>query len=77
MGLGAWEPFTGPAKHAMIRAQEVAQMFGSSTIGTEHIAFALAETDDPVGEALTKTIDREELTARLNAIAQAAERSKS
>lgn len=69
MALGMWEPFTEPARHSIVRAQQVAQMFGSSTIGTEHIGFALAETDDPLGEALAKAIDREALRERLGAVA--------
>jgi ATP-dependent Clp protease ATP-binding subunit ClpA len=68
MALGMWEPFTERARHAIVRAQEVAQLFGSSTIGTEHIGFALAETDDPLGEALAKAIDREALRGRLGSV---------
>lgn len=71
MALGMWEPFTEPARHAIVRAQEVAQMFGSSTIGTEHLAFALAETDDPLGEALTKAIDRDALREKLGTVGAA------
>jgi len=56
-----WEPFTEPARHAIVRAQEVAQMFASNYIGTEHIAFALAEGDDDLGRLMTNTIDREQL----------------
>ena len=63
-----WEPFTERARHAIVRGQEVAQLFGSSTIGTEHIAFALAETDDALGEALAKSIDREALRGRLGSV---------
>jgi ATP-dependent Clp protease ATP-binding subunit ClpA len=62
-----WEPFSEPARHAIVRAQEVAQMFGSSYIGTEHITFALAERDDAVGEALAKTVDRDAIRERLGA----------
>jgi ATP-dependent Clp protease ATP-binding subunit ClpA len=62
-----WEPFSEPARHAIVRAQEVAQMFGSSYIGTEHITFALAERDDAVGEALAKAVDREAIRERLGA----------
>jgi ATP-dependent Clp protease ATP-binding subunit ClpC len=54
-----WEPFTERARHAVVRAQEVAQMFASSFIGTEHMAFALAEEDDDVGRILTTAIDRD------------------
>jgi ATP-dependent Clp protease ATP-binding subunit ClpC len=56
-----WEPFTERARHAIVRAQEVAQMFASTYIGNEHIAFALAESDDELGKALTDAIDRDEL----------------
>ena len=56
-----WEPFTQSARHAIVRAQEVAQMFASNYIGTEHIAFALAEGDDDLGRLMTNTIDREQL----------------
>jgi ATP-dependent Clp protease ATP-binding subunit ClpA len=71
MASGMWEPFTERARHAIVRAQEVAQLFGSSTIGTEHIGFALAETDDPLGEALAKAIDREALRGRLGSVSAA------
>jgi ATP-dependent Clp protease ATP-binding subunit ClpA len=54
-----WDPFTEPARRSIVRAQEVAQMFGSSSIGTEHMTFALAESDDEVGSALAAAIDRE------------------
>jgi ATP-dependent Clp protease ATP-binding subunit ClpA len=63
-----WEPFTEPARHAIVRAQEVAQMFGASYIGTEHMTFALAESDDAVGEALAKSVDRDALRERLGAV---------
>ncbi|HEV3085951.1 MAG TPA: Clp protease N-terminal domain-containing protein [Candidatus Elarobacter sp.] len=56
-----WEPFTERARHAVVRAQEVAQMFASNYIGNEHIAFALAEGDDELGRLLTNAIDREQL----------------
>ncbi|HEX3466313.1 MAG TPA: Clp protease N-terminal domain-containing protein [Candidatus Elarobacter sp.] len=62
-----WEPFTQSARHAIVRAQEVAQMFASRFIGTEHIAFALAEEDDEVGRIVTTAIDRDELRERLGA----------
>jgi len=60
-----WEPFTQSARHAIVRAQEVAQMFASNYIGTEHIAFALAETDDEVGRIFATAIDRDALRERL------------
>ena len=59
--MSLWEPFTEPARHAIVRAQEVAQMFASTYIGTEHIAFALAERDDELGRLLTNAVDRERL----------------
>src|ERR1700692_1968244 len=34
--MSMWEPFSEGARHAVVRAQQVAQMFGSSTIGTDH-----------------------------------------
>src|ERR1700685_762208 len=58
MGM-TWDPFTEPARRSIVRAQEVAQMFGSSSIGTAHMTFALAESDDEVGSALAAAIDRE------------------
>ena len=66
-----WEPFTEPARHSIVRAQEVAQMFGASFIGTEHMTFALAESDDAVGEALATTVDRDALRERLGALSSA------
>jgi ATP-dependent Clp protease ATP-binding subunit ClpA len=65
-----WEPFTERARRAIVRAQQVAQMFASSFIATEHIAFALAEEDDDVGRILATAIDREELRERLGAARQ-------
>ena len=66
-----WEPFTEPARHAIVRAQEVAQMFGASYIGTEHMVFALAERDDPVGAALTNAVDRDALREQLGNVTEA------
>jgi ATP-dependent Clp protease ATP-binding subunit ClpA len=63
-----WEPFSEPARHIFVRAQEVAQMFGSSTIGTEHMTFALAESDDEVGSALANAVDREAMRQLLGAV---------
>ncbi len=62
-----WEPFSEPARRIFVRAQEVAQMFGSSTIGTEHMTFALAESDDEVGSALANAVDREAMRLLLGA----------
>jgi ATP-dependent Clp protease ATP-binding subunit ClpA len=62
-----WEPFSGPARHVFVRAQQVAQMFGSSTIGTEHMTFALAESDDEVGSVLAGAVDREAMRQLLGA----------
>lgn len=63
-----WEPFSAAARHAIVRAQEVAQMFGSSNIGTEHITFALGERDDAVGEALAKAVDRDAIRELLGVV---------
>jgi len=65
-----WEPFSGPARRAVVRAQEVAQMFGAHYIGTEHMLFALAERDDPVGAALTHAVDRSALREQLENVSQ-------
>ena len=65
--MSLWEPFTEQARRTIVRAQEVAQLFAASYIGTEHIAFALAESDDDVGRILTNAIDRDELRQRLGA----------
>jgi hypothetical protein len=61
------EPFSEPARRVIVRAQEVAQMFGSSTIGNEHMTFVLAESDDEVGSALANAVDREAMRALLGA----------
>jgi ATP-dependent Clp protease ATP-binding subunit ClpA len=66
-----WEPFTEPARRMMVRSQEVAAMFGSPMIGTEHMIFTLAETDDEVGAALTKAIDSDALRSKLGAAGNA------
>jgi ATP-dependent Clp protease ATP-binding subunit ClpA len=63
-----WEPFSERARRAVVRAQQVAQTFGSSTIGTEHLAFALAEGDYRLGETLAHAIDRDGLRERLGAV---------
>lgn len=60
-----WEPFTEEARQAVVRAQAVAQMFGSSTIGTEHLAFALDEGGDATATALAQSLDREAIKQRL------------
>lgn len=69
--MSLWEPFSAGARRAVVRSQEVAQMFGAHFIGTEHMIFALAEGDDPVGEALAKSVDREALRERLGTVSQA------
>jgi ATP-dependent Clp protease ATP-binding subunit ClpA len=69
--VSLWEPFSARARRAVVRSQEVAQMFGAHFIGTEHMIFALAEGDDPVGEALAKSVDREALRERLGNVSQA------
>ena len=65
-----WEPFSGPARRAVVRAHEVAQMFGAHFIGTEHMVFALAEGDDLVGSALTNAVDRDALREQLGNVSQ-------
>jgi ClpA/ClpB-like protein len=65
-----WEPFSEPARRAVVRSQEVAQMFGAHYIGTEHMVFALAETDDPVGAALAKAVDRDALRRQLGEVSR-------
>jgi ATP-dependent Clp protease ATP-binding subunit ClpC len=60
-----WEPFTEPSRRAIVRAQEVAQMFASTYIGTEHIAFALAEADDDVARVLANAFDRDQIREQL------------
>jgi ATP-dependent Clp protease ATP-binding subunit ClpC len=60
-----WEPFTEEARQAVVRAQAVAQMFGSTTIGTEHLAFALDEGGDATATALAQSLDREAIKQRL------------
>ncbi len=66
-----WEPFSEPARRAVVRAQEVAQMFGANYIGTEHMVFALAEADNPVGAALTNAVDRDALREQLGMLSRA------
>ena len=63
--MAMWEPLTEPARRTIVRAQEVAQMFGSSSIGSQHITFALAESDDALGELLAQTVDRAAIRERL------------
>jgi ATP-dependent Clp protease ATP-binding subunit ClpC len=65
-----WEPFSEPARRAVVRSQEVAQMFGAHYIGTEHMVFALAENDDPVGAALAKAVDRDALRKQLGEVSR-------
>jgi ATP-dependent Clp protease ATP-binding subunit ClpA len=69
--MSHWEPFSEPARRAVVRAQEVAQMFGAHFIGTEHMVFALAEADDPVGAALSNAVDRDALRALLGNVTSA------
>ena len=46
-------------------------MFGCAYIGTEHLAFALAETDDAVGHLLANAIDRDAIRERLGSVSGA------
>jgi ATP-dependent Clp protease ATP-binding subunit ClpA len=62
-----WEPFNEGARRTIVRSQEIAQMFASSFIGTEHIAFALAEGDDEVGRIVAGAIDRDAMREALGA----------
>ncbi|HEY0395023.1 MAG TPA: Clp protease N-terminal domain-containing protein [Candidatus Elarobacter sp.] len=66
-----WEPFSEPARHAIVRAQEVAQMFGARSIATAHIAFALAETDDDVGHLFATALDRAAMRDLLGSVSAA------
>jgi hypothetical protein len=66
-----WEPFSEGARRAVVRSQEVAQMFGAHYIGTEHMIFALAEGDDVVGAALAKAVDRDALRNELGEVSRA------
>jgi hypothetical protein len=65
--MSMWEPFSEPARRTIVRAQEVAQLFASSFVGTQHLAFALAEGDDDVATAVAGAIDRVALRERLGA----------
>ena len=69
--MSMWEPFSAPARRAVVRSQEVAQMFGAHFIGTEHMMFALAEADDPVGAALANAVDRDAIRRQLGEVSQA------
>jgi len=69
--MSMWEPFSNPARRAVVRSQEVAQMFGAHFIGTEHMMFALAEADDPVGAALANAVDRDAIRRQLGEVSGA------
>jgi ATP-dependent Clp protease ATP-binding subunit ClpC len=69
--VSAWEPFTADARHAMVRAQEVAVLFGGSSVGTEHVLFALADGDDALGALLAGALDRDAIRHRLGAVSGA------
>ena len=66
-----WEPFGPAARRTIVRAQEVAHLFGSGFIGTEHLAFVLAEGDDEVGHLLANALDRDAIRARLGGVSEA------
>jgi ATP-dependent Clp protease ATP-binding subunit ClpC len=72
--VSMWEPFSGGARRAIVRAQEVAHMFGSRSIGTEHITFALAEGDDEVAAVLANALDRDAIRERLGSVSEAPKR---
>jgi ATP-dependent Clp protease ATP-binding subunit ClpC len=63
-----WEPFTAKARHAMVRAQEVAVLFGGPSVGTEHVLFALADNDDALGAVLAGALDRDAIRRALGAV---------
>ncbi|MDB5093958.1 MAG: Negative regulator of tic competence ClpC/MecB [Candidatus Eremiobacteraeota bacterium] len=69
--MSTWEPFTADARHAMVRAQEVAVLFGGSSVGTEHVLFALADGDDPLAALLAGALDRDAIRARLGVVSGA------
>lgn len=69
--MSMWEPFTEPARLAIVQAQNVAQLFGSSFIGTEHMLFALADRDDALGALLAGAVDRDAIKVRLGTATQA------
>jgi len=69
--VSTWEPFTADARHAMVRAQEVAVLFGGSSVGTEHVLFALADSDDALGALLAGALDRDAIRERLGAVSGA------
>ncbi len=60
-----WEPFSVPARRTIQRAHEVAQLFAAPSVGTAHLAFALAETDDGTGQAFAAALDRDAIRVRL------------
>ncbi len=62
-----WEPFTADARGAMVRAQKVAVLFGGSSVGTEHVLFALANGDDALGALLAGALDRDAIRQQLGA----------
>ena len=66
-----WEPFAEDARRTIVLAQEVAQMFASNFIGSEHITFALADRDDEVGRLLAQSVDRDAIKERLGAAGRA------
>jgi ATP-dependent Clp protease ATP-binding subunit ClpC len=55
----------------MVRAQEVAVLFGGSSVGTEHVLFALADGDDELGALLAGALDRDAIRQRLAAVSGA------
>lgn len=69
--MSMWEPFSEPARRVVVRAQEVAQMFGANFIGNEHLIFALAEGDGPVAAALVDAVDRDAIRERLGDVTRA------
>ncbi len=68
--MSMWEPFNEGARRTVVRAQEIAQMFASHYIGTEHLAFALAEGDGEVGRIVSGALDRDAMREAMGAVRQ-------
>lgn len=60
-------PFDDAGHHTIVRAQEVALMFGAASVGPIHLAFALAEGEDGVAQTLAGAFDRGAMRALLGA----------
>lgn len=62
-----WAPFDDAGHHTIVRAQEVALMFGAASVEAVHLAFALAEGEDDVAQTLAGAFDRDAMRALLGA----------